>query len=904
MVHRKQIQFTKCRIDLGIAERYNYRYSLEMNELANLSFGEWLKRRRKSLGLTQEELAQQLNCSTIMLRKMEAEERRPSIQIIHQLAKILNISPSEQLKFQSFARGNLRVLMKEAAEVYPWQLNVARSRSNLPASITSFIGREKELSLLRQYILDSKIRLITLIGPPGVGKTRLGLQAARHSLSDFPDGVFFVSLAPVENSSQLAPAVFQALGYVESKNQFSIEELIKGIGEKQMLIMLDNLEHLIDDSALLASGLLSDCPHLKIIATSRESLRVPGEWLFQVPVLDFPQETFSVDVDIENVSDFPALILFAERARAVSPDFSLNAKNVQAVASICAHLDGVPLAIELIASRVRFMSPQTLLEQMQGPFIMYADGMRAVSARQKTLNNAIQWSYGLLSRAEQNLFIRLSVFSGGFTTEAAEAIFADVQTKKSVADLVGSLLDKSLIQRSSDEAEASRFNMLMMIREFTLDQLRKSGKESIIRDKHLAYFLELAEQAESEIHGPNQVVWLERIERNHHNFLTALDWAVTNQNSASAVRLLAALAWTWWIRGHYSELHGWFDRICALQGVSDHLASYAKLLNRVAAQIFDVAENRDAKSMLEESRQIWLTLGEIGERGLADCLNWMGAHISFSDGSMAEAMSLVEQGLEIYRKHNDIWGCAHSLFLAGDIDSRRYRSASSRPFLEQSLALFEQLGDIWGKSQVYQSLGRMYLDLGEYENARSCFEEMMKLVKSLQFFSGILGGLRDLGNLSFIQGLEEQARKHYEETLVLCYQHGMAPDPYSLFYLSLLAMRQENMPKASQHLIEMYKSVMGNITQRDARDLFWGLAAVAGGTNRPERSARLMGAGQAIVEKTGHQYPSFFRELFDRHVGVAKDQLGEKKFEKLASEGRAMTMEQAIAYALENIPNS
>jgi len=869
-----------------------------MNMLTDLSFGEWLKRRCKSLGFTQEQLARQLNCSTIMLRKIEAEERRPSVQIIEQLARILNIPQSELGKFQSFARGNLSSFIKEPDENFPWQANAALPRSNLPASVTSFIGREEELSLVREYVADANIRLITLIGPPGIGKTRLGLQVTRGSLSDFADGVFFVPLAPLENSSQITPAIFQALGYIESKNQFTIEQLVKGIGGKQMLIMLDNLEHLIEDSTSLISRLLSACPRLKILATSRESLRVPGEWIFPVPALDFPQETISNE--IKDTSPFPSLTLFAERARAVSPGFSLNPENVQAVASICAHLDGVPLAIELIASRIRFMSPQRLLEQMDEQFILSADGRRAVSARQKTLHNAIQWSYSLLPNEEKELLMRLSVFSGGFTMDAAEVIFADVSAKKSVSDLVGSLLDKSLIQRSPDEQNMSHFNMLMMIRDFALDQLRKAGKESVIRDKHLACFLGLAEQADEEIHGPDQITWMERIERNHNNFQTALDWSVTNQYTESAVRLLGALAWTWWIRCHYSELHGWLDRIRTLPGVYDHPAPYAKLLNRVAAQCSEVSESRDARSMLDESRRIWLTLGANGELGLADCLNWMALEISYSDGAMAKAMSLAKQSLTIYRKHDDIWGCAHSLFHVGDIDSRMNRSASSRPFFEQSFALFEKEGDDWGKSQVYQSLGRMYLDLGEYENARTCFEEKMKIDHSLQYISGIIGGLRDLGSLHFVQGLEEQAREHYEEILVVCRQHGMKPDHYSLFRLALLTLHQNDISVASQRLIEMHEAVEGMDTISQARDMIWGFAAVAGSTNQPERAAKLMGAGQSILDRTGHQYPPFFRAIFDRHIQIAREQLGETRFETIVAESRALTLEQAIVYALEN----
>ena len=665
-----------------------------------------------------------------------------------------------------------------------------------------------------------------------------------------------------------------------------------------MLIMLDNLEHLIEDSASLASRLLLVCPQLKILATSRESLRVPGEWIFPVPALDFPEETISID--LENLSDFPALTLFTERARAVSPGFSLNPENVQAVASICARLDGVPLAIELIASRIRFMSLQRLLEQMDEQFILSADGRRAVSVRQKTLHNAIQWSYSLLPNEEKELLMRLSVFSGGFTIDAAEAIFEDVSTNKSVTDLAGSLLDKSLIQRSPDEYDVSRFSMLMMIREFALDQLRKAGKESATRDKHLAYFLGLAEQADQHIHGPDQIAWMDGIERNHNNFQTALDWCVSNYKTEFAIRLLAALGWTWWIRGHYSESRSWFDKIRTLPGIAAFPASYAKLLNRVGGQSWNIGNDRDAQALLEESRAIWLSLGEKGELGLADCLNWMSFVAFEGDGDVAKAGSLIEKSIALYQKHADQWGCANSMLTAGYVQMGRDRSISPLSWFEKSLDLFQHVGDIWGKSNVYQCMGRVYLDVGKYEKAQSCFEKQMTIDQNLRNISSIINGLCDLGHVHFMQGEDALAQEYYEKSLAFCRQYGMEPDRAPLFYLCMLALYQNNFPVASQRFVALYNYAEEKYKKRGVLSLLSGLAAVAGGTNQYERSAKLSGAEQTILDETGYHYPPFFRELFDRHVQVARDQLGEVAFEVLTAEGRVMTMEQAIAYALEN----
>jgi transcriptional regulator with XRE-family HTH domain len=362
------------------------------------SFGRWLRLKRKALDLSRAALAEQVGCSAATIQKLEEEERRPSIQMAERLATILDVPAPEHAAFLRFARGEGRPAPLGAPEAFPWR-STPPTRSNLPAPVTSLVGRQPDVEAVRGLLLRPDRRLVTLVGPPGIGKTQLSLEAARTLLGEFPEGVFFAALAPLDDPALIAQAIAQALGLVGARQASTLAQLVQSIGERPILVVLDNCEHLIESVAALVRHLLANCPHLRILATSREPLRIPGEWQYAVPVLACPEPGSPVYLD--EALTFPAVALFVRQAQAVRADFTLNAENVQAVASLCASLDGLPLGIELIAARMRLMSPQELLGGLNVPQILTLDGLRSDSPRQQTLSNAIRWSFKRLSGEEQ-----------------------------------------------------------------------------------------------------------------------------------------------------------------------------------------------------------------------------------------------------------------------------------------------------------------------------------------------------------------------------------------------------------------------------------------------------------------------------------------------------------------------
>jgi predicted ATPase/transcriptional regulator with XRE-family HTH domain len=782
--------------------------------LVEVSFGEWLKRRRKAMGLTQEQLAEQVSCSTITLRKIEAEERRPSAQIVERMAEILKIPPEERTSFLRYARGDLRYAPSGKQGEAPWRASTVSSRSNLPAPPSSLIGRAQEITLVREYLSNNDIRLVTLIGPPGIGKTRLSIESARQSLASFPDGVFFVALAPLDNPTLIATTISQSLGYVEAKNISTNEQLKEGIGEKRILLVIDNCEHLVEETASLISELLSACSRLKILATSRESLRITGEWLYSVPALDIPQETSSIDV--ETISAFPALTLFAERARAVRSDFLLNTKNIQDVASICTQVDGLPLAIELLAARMRLMSPQALLERLNDQFILSADGMRAASIRQRTLNDAIGWSYNLLSVEEQKMFAYLSVFSGGFTLEAAEALFSRAVSERSVADLVGLLSDKSLLQHAPNEYGEPRYTMLVTIQEYARERLRGRGEEKEIRNLHLAYFLNLAEEGDKQMRGPNQVEWLHRLEAMRDNLRAALEWAMETRQTETALQMARQLHWFFFMRGDHTEGRQWLGRVLEMPGISLYPEAQAEALTQLA-------------------HHTWLIIG--------------------SD----QARPLVEQALVISRANADKWNTARALAILGLILIRENNFTTAQSTLKESKVLFQEVGDKWGSAHTLMGRG-----LGTYiqeDRAMSLalHEQALLLFRNLgdRYFQS--AALRHIGNLRVKQGDLAGGIAALREALILA---------------------QEFNGK-----FEIYAAT-------------WSFAEAAQQAEKFTHAVRLYWAAKNIAESIGAWWQTDDAEL-EHNLASCRTALGESAFEEAMEEGRAMTLKQAIAYALE-----
>lgn len=864
---------------------------LEPEQAGWQSFGRWLRLKRKALDLTHEGLGARAGYSAATIRKVEAEERRPSAELVDQLADIFGIPASEREAFLRFARGDWRSAPAATRARGSW--NEKLPHSQLPGTTTALIGREGDVAAVLDHITEPDIRLLTLVGPPGIGKTRLSLEVARAASDAFADGVFFAALAPLAEPEQIATAMMNALGLVSGRDERVREQLQAGIGDRQLLLVLDNAEHLIEAVAELVADRLAACPQLKVLVTSRESLRVPGEWLYPLPPLAFPQEIQNVPEDM--LADFSALRLFAERARAVQPGFALTRENAAAVAAICRELDGLPLAIELIAARSRLLSPAELLARLDSGFALSADGRRGVPARQKSLQEAIAWSYDLLPLAERKLFDGLSVFAGGFTLDAAEGVFGSEIDGQPTAILLTSLLDKSLVQRITGRHIEPRLLMLATIRQFAVERLRERGEEAAARGQHLAHYLALAERASAAMAGPDQATWLSEVDVEHDNFRAALEWALADGRVEETMRLLDAIAWPWLLlRGLSAEVAGWLAQARALPGSDQHPALYARLHNHSGLQQWLAGDYGAASASLEEGLALAGELGEAGAGIRADALIYQGMVEQSRGGDSRLASRLLEQGWQLHERYGNYRGVALAVLNMGWVAEGRQDEDEAVVLYKRSLELAREQGDLWGMGRSAESLGNLFLRQGRLDIARVYLDQQRVIDEALQFKHGMVLALQHLGDLSRCEQRLDEADSYYQQSVALSRRYGLkATESKGWYYYGMTALQQEQYPLARNHFAAYLRATAAG---SGAAEALAGLAAAAAELGEPAMAARLSGAARQVG---GYRFPAFDQAEFDRHLNRARTQLGEERFAALFEEGRRMALDHALAYALE-----
>jgi predicted ATPase len=735
---------------------------------------------------------------------------------------------------------------------FPALMSLDASPNNLPVQSTSFIGRTKEVAEVKQLLSEG--RLVTLTGPGGTGKTRLALQVASETLDRF-HSVFLVPLSPITDPGLVASTIAQTLGVQEAAGRSIVDSLKEYLQTKSLLLVLDNFEQVIS-AAPLVSELLAVCPELKILVTSREGLRVSGEGEYPVPPLALPN--LAQLPSLESLSQFAAVALFIQRAQAVKPDFRITTETAPAVAEICYRLDGLPLAIELAAARIKLLPPRAMLKRLEHRLEFLTGGGRDRPARQQTLRDAIAWSYDLLEADEQKLFRHLSVFVGGCTFDAVEAVHGVETAGVSVLDQIGSLLDKSLLREVGGANDEPRFIMLEMLREFGLEQLEASREQETIRHHHARFFLEFAEQAESRLESAEQIQWMNRMEQEHDNLRAALEWSRTAEGAGEiCLRLAITLGHFWEVRGHFSEGRERLSAVIRTESARERTGARARLLARAAELSYRQSDYAATVELAEESLAI---CREVGDRqGIASVLIKLG-NAATEAGDYETASRFMEEALEIWKELEDKHGTARALISLGWAALRPgdYRLANAR--LEEALALSRQLGDTRSMGFELSGLGEVALRLGDYGRANRLLEESLALRRQLGNKWGVGVSLGTLGWVAMREGDWERAIARLGE--------------------SLDVRREIGDKGGSAWCLER-------------------LAEVAQAQGEPEKAVRLLSAAAALRISIGSVIDPVDQAEYQNTRAALRTELGEPRFAAAWKDGRALTLEQAIAYALE-----
>ncbi|HEX9990976.1 MAG TPA: tetratricopeptide repeat protein [Chloroflexia bacterium] len=824
------------------------------------SFGSWLKQQRKLLDLTQEMLGQRIGYSGRTLEKIESGERHASRQIAELLAQALDIPEDEHAAFVQFARSGTLAPTAGAPGNAPWKAP-HRHTHNLPAERTGFIGREDALAHALDLLRHEDVRLLSMTGPPGIGKTRLSIQVAKKLAGEFEHGVFFVELASVRDPDLLAASIAYALQIRESATSPLLQSLKEHLKARQLILVLDNFEQLVEAAPLLGD-LLSHSPHLKLIVSSREALRIYGEHNFPVHSLSLPG--MGETTHPERLLGFGAIDLFVERARAIEPGFALADGNASTVVEICRALEGVPLAIELAAARAWDLSLDEIRAGLENKLALLTGGPRDLPARQQTLRGAVDWSYDLLSAQERALFRRISVFAGGCTLKAIEAVCnVEGQPSLDVATLAASLLNKSLLQRAAGAGDDRRYRMLEVIREYAHERLVESGEAEAAHHSHARYYAAFAEEAEPHLRGLEQAAWSDLIERDHDNLRAALDWSLgeSEEGHRAELGLLlgGALGRFWEKRGLPGEGRHYLGRLLAQPGRRGHEALRAEALAVAGLLALYQGDFPAARALYVESLQIRREIGDMP--AIAGALNDLGV-AARAGGDYAYARALYEESLRIRREFGDTPGIASSLNSLGTVMLFQGDYAQARLFAQEGLRIRRELDSKPGIALSLHILGDIERSLGDFAAAGTLYEESLRLSEELGNKPSVANALHNLAHIAIHEGKPEHATQLFKQALTMYQEWDDKP------------------------------GIVECLT---------GMAEVAVSKEQAALAARLFGAAEALAEATRYRLSPPDQIEYQEALAIAQAHLGEALFRESMASGRAMPLEEAIAYALTAI---
>ena len=815
-----------------------------------------------------------IDLATICLKSLEKDPQRryPSaLALAEDVERWLRREPIRARRSGIFTRGKKRL-----------------QRNNLPAQLSSFIGREAEITGIKQLLAET--RLLTLTGAGGSGKSRLALQVATDLLAEYPDGIWLVELAPVSDPDLVTQLTAKALGIREQPRRLLLETLVDRLRSKRLLLVLDNCEHLLGACATLAGALLKTCLNLRILATSREAIGITGENLFQVPSLATPEP--DATMSLGSLCQFEAVRLFKDRAVAVQSRFALTDATAPAVAQICWRVEGIPLAIELAAARMSALSAAQIAERLRDSFELLSHGKRTAMPRHQTLRATIDWSYALLTDAERSLFQQLSVFAAGFDLEAAEEVcVGEGIEREHILDLLTQLVEKSLVL-VREQTGTTRYRLLEPIRQYAQDRLRQSSALPVAQRRHVYYFQHLAQDAAEQLFGPDRLLAVEELELEHANLLVALAWAAENEPE-SALKLSNALGWFWEFRGYLAQGRECFKRTIAQSPETlVHLRGEAYVRSgRLACW---QGEYEHAVALSEQGLRLCEQSGNRRWVGLA--LDNLGGIAAYR-GELDRADTLLEQSLSIGKDLGDTDLLWRSLLDLGVVAMFRGNYDRARELVEGAVANVKQVGYEYGMD--LHTLGEIESALGNIEKAVVYYEETLTTGRRFGLKRAVVGGLEGLGKVAFDQGDYARARAFYEEGLQVADELGQKSEFAISLAINLaeLASEERKFEEARRLCIGSLRNSQEVSDKESITATLSVFAWLSFAEGKAERAAQLLGAVEHMRETLGIAFSPRQRARHERHVAAIRDSLDQEVFAAARARGKAMTIDQAVAYA-------